>query len=261
MDIEQEIEKNHREAFKIIQFFFSSVDILFIFVFLYLAKFNINPISKLIYVMLIDILQRLTELITYSFKNSFFKEFFLSLFGSCQFFFIISHYNNTLKYLNNNNSQNESENIVYIMQTIVFYLVIFPFEKFNDSNKYYIYKYIIIIICLYFLFKYIINNYKKHLEIVSYKIQQNIFINSILVNMPILSYYSIIIKCVLKLIKLLLSNKLYLSYLDMSIIVFNETFKYAIYLLLTTLLYILVDSDYMTKGIGQYEITVSQNVD
>ena len=261
MDIEQEIENNHREAFKIIQYFFTSVDILFIFIFLCMTKFNLNPISKLVYIILIDILQRLTELNTYSFQNSFIKEFFLSLFGSCQFFLIISHYNNTLNNLNNNFSQSESGNIIYIILTIVFYLIIFPFEKFNDSTKYYVFKYIIIIICLYFVYKYTMNKYKEHLENVSDKIQQNIFINSILVNMPTLSYYAIILKCVLKLIKLLLSNKLYLSYLEMGIISFNETFKYGIYFILTALLYILADSDYTGKGSGQYEITVSQNVD
>ena len=49
------IEENHRSAFRIIQYFFSCSDLLLIALMLYMLKFYIFPIIKLLILMIIDI--------------------------------------------------------------------------------------------------------------------------------------------------------------------------------------------------------------
>jgi len=70
------IEENHRSAFRIIQYFFSSMDLLLIALMLYMVKLYIFPIMQLLILMIIDILIRIIKVYTYSYQNSFSKKFF-----------------------------------------------------------------------------------------------------------------------------------------------------------------------------------------
>ena len=121
------IEENHRSAFTIIQYFFSCADLLLIALMLYMVKFYIFPIMKLLILMIIDILIRIIKLYTYSYQNSFSKEFFLTIFTLSQFLLIISFFNKAL--LNSDNNyiiQNEIGFSEYVFFFYWFFFYSFP---------------------------------------------------------------------------------------------------------------------------------------
>ena len=256
------IEENHRSAFKIIQLFFSCADLLIIALMLFMVKFYIFPIIKLLFLMIIDILIRIIKLYAYSYKNSFSKEFFLTLFTLCQFLLIISFFNKAL--LNSENNyliQIEIKCSEYALFSVGFFFIVFPFEKlyFNESSTFYILKCIILFICLFYFYRYIMNKFKDYLDSVQDRIQQNIVLYSIMTNLPGLAFYSFCAKIFLYLIESGFRNKLFLSYLDMAQITLNEAAKYSIFLILGSLLYIIMlDTDFNRE---KYEVTVNQAID
>ena len=256
------IEENHRSAFKIIQYFFSFADLIIIALMLFMSKFYIFQIMKLLFLMIIDILIRIIKLYTYSYQNSFSKEFFLTIFTLCQFLLIISFFNKVL--INSENNyliQSEISLSEYILFSIGFFLIVFPFEKlyFNESRTFYIFKCLLLFICLFFFYRYIMNKYKDYLDSIQDRTQQNLILLSIMANMPGLAFYSFCGKIFLYLIESGFSNKLFLSYLNMAQITLNEAAKYSIFLVLGSILYIfLLDADFNHE---KYDVTVNQTID
>ena len=256
------IEENHRSAFTIIQYFFSCADLLLIALMLYMVKFYIFPIMKLLILMIIDILIRIIKLYTYSYQNSFSKEFFLTIFTLSQFLLIISFFNKAL--LNSDNNyiiQNEIGFSEYVFFSIGFFFIVFPFEKlyFNESSAFYILKCILLFICLFIFYRYIMNKYKDYLDSIQDRTQQNLLLFSIMSNMPGLAFYSLCAKIFLYLIQSGFRNKLFLSYLDMAQITLNEVAKYSIFLVLGSFLYIIMlDTDFIRE---KYNVTVNQAID
>ena len=103
------------------------------------------------------------------------------------------------------------------------------------------------------------NKYKDYLDSVQDRIQQNIFLNSIMSNMPGLAFYSLCAKIFLYLIESGFRNKLFLSYLDMAQITLNEAAKYSIFLVLGSFLYLIIlDTDFNRE---KYDVTVNQTID
>ena len=256
------IEENHRSAFRIIQYFFSSMDILLIALMLYMVKLYIFPIMQLLILMIIDILIRIIKVYTYSYQNSFSKEFFLTIFTLSQFLLIISFFNKAL--LNSDNNyiiQSEIGLSEYVFFSIGFFFINFPFEKlyFNESSAFYILKCILLFICLFIFYRYIMNKYKDYLDSIQDRIRQNFVLYSIMSNMPGLAFYSLCAKIFLYLIKSGFRNKLFLSYLDMAQITLIEASKYSIFLVLGSLLYIIMlDTDFNRE---KYDVTVNQAID
>ena len=256
------IEENHKSAFRIIQYFFSCTDLLIIALMLYMAKFYIFHIMKLFILMIIDILIRIIKIYTYSYQISFSKEFFLTIFTLFQFLLIISFFNKAL--LNSENNyliQNEIGFSEYVLFSVGFFFIVFPFEKlyFNESRIFYILKCIILFICLFYFYRYIMNKYKDYLDSIQDRTQQNLVLFSIMSNMPGLAFYSLCTKIFLYLIESGFRNKLFLSYLNMAEIALNEAAKYSIFLVLGSLLYIiLLDTDFNHE---KYDVTVNQTID
>ena len=151
------IEQNHKDAFKIIQYFFSFSDIFLVFIYLCISKFNLYYIKKLLSLMGIDIIIRIIKLSTYSITNSFYKEIFLTLFTCCQFILIMSFFNTVLSNLDSNYvMQNEIGYFEYIFFTIIFFFIILSFEKlyFYISNLFYFFIFIIFLLIYYYFFIY-----------------------------------------------------------------------------------------------------------
>jgi len=261
------IEQNHKDAFKIIQYFFSFSDIFLVFIYLCISKFNLYYIKKLLSLMGIDIIIRIIKLSTYSISNSFYKEIFLTLFTCCQFILIMSFFNTVLSNLDSNYlMQNEIGYFEYIFFTIIFFFIIFPFEKlyFYKSKSFYFCKCVIFFLCLYYFYKYISHKYKDYIDNIKEK-GQSIIILSILTNMPGLAFYCFSGKIFLYLLAILFKNKLLLSYLDMAQITLNETAKYSIFLVLSSLLYVwsydFTEFNKDSKDTEKYVVTVNQAVD
>ena len=256
------IEENHRIAFRIIQYFFSFADLLIIGLMLFMTSFNIFLIMKLLILMVVDILIRIIKIYAYSYQNSFSKEFFLTIFTLSQFLLIISFFNKAL--LNSENNyliQREISFSEYVLFSVVFFFIVFPFEKlyFNESSTFYLLKCIILLICLFIFYRYIMNKYKDYLDSIQDKTQQNIVLFSIMSSMPGLAFYSLCAKIFLYLIESGFRNKLFLSYLNMAQITLNEAAKYSIFLVLGSLLYIiLLDIDFNHE---KYSVTVNQTID
>lgn len=263
-EINKTIEENHRDAFTIIQYFFSFSDLLLSILILFISKFNFHYIKKLLYLIGIDIMIRIIKLYTYSVQNSFVIEIFLTIFTCSQFFFIISFINDALSNLDSNYSmQNEIGNSEYIIFTSIFFFLIFPFEKlyFTENKAFHFIKCVILFLCLCFFYKYISNKYKDYLDNLNEKMQ-SIFTISFLMNMPNLSFYCFSGKIILYLMKKIFQNKLLLSYLDMAQISLNETAKYSIFLVLISLLYIWsFEFTEFNRENEKYSVTVNQNID
>lgn len=260
--IVETIEENHRSAFRIIQYFFSSMDLLLIALMLYMVKLYIFPIMQLLILMIIDILIRIIKVYTYSYQNSFSKKFFLTIFTLSQFLLIISFFNKAL--LNSDNNyiiQSEIGLSEYVFFAIAFFFIVFPFEKFyfSESSAFYILKCILLFICLFIFYRYIKNKYKDYLESIQDRTRQNLVLYSILSNMPGLAFYSFCLKIFLYLIKSAFRNKLFLSYLDMAEITLNEAAKYSIYLILGSFLYIIMADIELNRE--KYVVTVNQAID
>lgn len=261
---EQKIEENHKKAFEIIQYFFSGTDIFFILIFLCITGFNFNRISKLLSIMSLDIILRVIELFTYSIQNSFNKELFISIIESIQFILVMLFINNVMSNSSNNDNY---ENIISIFEvvlfTVLFYLIIFPFEKFvfNNTNNFFIGKCVTASLIIFILYKCIGGKYKEFLKNILVKIQDNIFLYSILVNLPSLAFYVFIARYSLNLLLLVIKNKLYVSYLEMILISFNEAGKYSVIVVLAGLLYINQDSYSNSGSRGSYkdDVEVDQN--
>ena len=256
------IEENHRSAFTIIQYFFSFADLLIIGLMLFVVKFYIFPIIKLLFLIVIDILIRIIKLYAYSYQKSFSKEFCLTILTLCQFLLIISILNKAL--INSENNyliQSEIRFSEYVLFSIGFFFIVFPFEKlyFNESSAFYILKCILLFICLFIFYRYIMNKYRDYLDSIQDRIQQNLILYSIMSNMPGLAFYSFCAKIFLYLIESGFRNKLFLSYLDMAQITLNEAAKYSIFLVVGSLLYIIfLDTDFNRE---KYDVTVNQAID
>ena len=127
-EITKSIEKNHRDAFKIIQHFFSFSDLLLTIIILFISKFNMKYIQKLLYLVGLDIIIRIIKLYIYHIQDSYIKELFLSIFTCCQFFLIITFFNTALSNLYSNLMQNETGNSEFIVFTAIFFFN-FPNRK------------------------------------------------------------------------------------------------------------------------------------
>ena len=262
-EITKAIEENHRDAFKIIQYFFSCSDLLLTIIILFISKLNMQYIQKLLYLMGLDIIIRLIKLYTYDIQDSSIKELFLSIFTSYQFFLIMTFFQTALSNLESNLMQNQTGNSGLLAFTAAFFFLIFPIEKIYlyESNKFYFSKCIILFLCLFCFYKYLSNKYKDYMEDIKGKVQ-SIIIFSILTNMPSLAFYCFNGKIFLKLIEIFFQNKLLLSYLDMAQITLNESAKYSIFLFLTSLLYIWsFDFVDINKENEAYAVTVNQAID
>jgi hypothetical protein len=258
----ESIEENHKAAFRIIQYFFSCLDLLIVAFMFFLVKFYIVAIIKLLCLMVLDILIRIIKLYTYSNINSFSKEFFLTIFTLCQFLLIISIFNSALVNSENNYLiQSEIGFSEYVLFSLGFFFIVFPFEKlyFEQSNAFYIFKCILLFIFLFIFYRYIMNKFRDYLDSIQEKTQQNVVIFSIMINMPSLAFYSFCAKIFLYLIESGFRNKLFLSYLDMAQITLNEAAKYSIVLVLGSLLYLVfLDTDFNRE---KYDVTINQNID
>ena len=262
-EITKAIEENHRDAFKIIQYFFSCSDLLLTIIILFISKLNMQYIQKLLYLMGLDIIIRLIKLYTYDIQDSSIKELFLSIFTSYQFFLIMTFFQTALSNLESNLMQNQTGNSGLLAFTAAFFFLIFPIEKIYlyESNKFCFSKCIILFLCLFYFYKYLSNKYKDYMENQKGK-AQSFMVLSILTNMPRLAFYCFNGKIFLKLIVLFFQNKLLLSYLDMAQIALNESAKYSIFLILASLLYIWsFDFVDINKENETYAVTVNQAID
>ena len=262
-EIDQYIEQNHREAFNIVHIFFSFSDLFLIGIILFITKFNIKYIKQLLFLIGIDIVIRIIKIFTYYTKNSYSKEIFLTTLTCCQFFLIISFFNNAMSNLESGSSQNEIGSLENTIFTTLFFFIIFPFEKlyYSESKAFYFFKCLALFLCLYSFYRILKNKYKDYIENLKGKLQ-NVILLSIFANMPKLAFYCFNGKIFLYLIEKFFKNKLLLSYLDMAQIALNETAKYSIFLILSSLLYIWsFDFIEYNKDNESYSVTVNQAID
>ena len=260
---EQIIEENYKTAFNIIHYFFSFLDIILFFLFISLANYNLNSILKLFCLLIIDILTRFLEIINYSVKKTFNKSLLITFFESWQFIIIISYINKG--FINSDNyyvKRNAFKNSEYIFCTIFFSILTFPIEVFYfKDSKFFIFKCLLTFLCLFCFKKYILKKYKEYFENNKYKVERNMFIFSILWTTPDLIFYLYYFKFVLKVLKAVKKNKLFINCMQMGIICINESAKYTIFLFLGGLLYIYESDRPFNIGNGKYTVRVSQRID
>ncbi len=261
--IENSIEENHHKAFIIIYYFFSTLDLILIFVVFYISKFYFNPIKTLFVFFVLDVLKRFSEIFTYSIKDNICKEIFISILETSEFCLIISFINKAFINSDNYINKNVIGYFIYFLLIIIFFAIIFPFEKFF-INYYFslcFLKYLVAFLCMFLLFKFIMKRFKEFVDNIAYKMKLNLFLLSILSNMPGITYFLYTFKYLMYLMTLLLKDKLYISYMKMAAISINESAKYSIIVFLIGLLYVYESNpDFNTKE-EVYKVTVNQNLD
>lgn len=259
--IDQTIDENHRIAYRIIHFFFSCTDFFYIFLFLFIYRCNVTPILHVFSIMSFDVLVRIVELSAYFTKNSFSKEILLSLLASIQFYLVISYIDKSFMNSTFSINQNGIATVEYVLFTFSFGMIIFPFEifMFYGSNLFWIFKFVFIFISIYLFNTFMMNKFKDFLLSLSEKAHQNIILLSIIQKMPGLAFYSFSSICFVKMIRLTMLNKLYISYLEMALISLKETGKYALFILLGAMSLVAEsDQEFNRNNENKFGVSVNQ---
>lgn len=235
--IEEEIMRNHNQADAFISLFFAGLDAVCYIVILILfgcdfKSFN-SPKQKLSLLIVLDAVLRIINMYTDEYSKYFIKELFFTLFSTMQFWIILSCLNQIFTDKNiDSNLENDLEIRNENLLTFLFFILVFSFKGIFISYKLIsTIQYIIIMLCIYLMFKYIGKKIEVYLASIVRKDSSftgENFVN----NMPFfISIYFFIDYC-FELLSLLIEHKLYSSYMIMLCKIFKEVGKYLVFLLL-----------------------------
>ena len=235
--IEEEIMRNHNQADAFISLFFAGLDAVCYIVILILfgcdfKSFN-SPKQKLSLLIVLDAVLRIINMYTDEYSKYLIKELFFTLFSTMQFWIILSCLNQIFRDKNiDTNLENDLEIRNENLQTFLFFILVFSFKGiFINYKLISTIQYIVIMICIYLMFKYIGKKIEIYLASIVKKdssFSGENFVN----NMPFfISIYFFIEYC-FELLSLLVEHKLYASYMIMLCEIFKEVGKYLVFLLL-----------------------------
>jgi hypothetical protein len=226
----EEIIQNHDKVDTYIALSFTIFDIILYFIiFCLFGCFNRELLSakqKISFLIILDICIRTINIFYSSLLYSLTREILLSIFASCQFYFIITILNKIFKE-NNKGSPLDKEEIKYpFLSSIIFFIFAITFQ-YNKTLYFYQYGCSVIAIIIYSI------HVKRKVDIFLYilekrKLQYNL--NSFLHNFIILIALYYIIYYILKISSLFVENMLYYSYLEIIIDIVKELIKYIIFL-------------------------------
>ena len=236
--IEEEIIKKHVQAEVFISVFFILIDLFNYIIYLYIfqCKYkNDFPQKKnLSSFIFFDLILRIFKIFVHTFIYSLDKEIISTTLISIQFYFIIYSFNEIFNDQTNYESSDNNLKIKYpLLLTILFYLFAFDINFFKIVS---FIKYIGAIICI----KYFYNFLEKKINLFfSNIIQKSPKFKEYYINyLPFLISIYFSLFYLMRIINLLIENKLYYSYLEMISKIFVEVGKYLIFLLLFMIYFI-----------------------
>ena len=260
--IEQQIDQKHKDAFIIVQYFFSGFNILSILFLLFLSKFNFKKYIKLLCLMILDIILRFLKLTKYYVDKSLKSQILFSFISSIEFFLIISIINKVFKNANVY-KKDRSKICQRILLTIIYCFIIFPYNKFIlKYGKYlFISNIIINLIFINILNYYLKVKLKVFFKKIKEKEERNRFIFIIIDLLPNLISISFSLYYFGKFLYFYIENKLYISYLGAILITIKEIGKYSIYLFLGCLLYLFEKDNSEFKKVKNEKYNLYNNKD
>ena len=237
-DIEEEIIRKHDQADAFISLFFAAIDTIFyvtiLFLFGWEFKNTFSPKQQLSLLIMLDAIIRIINLYATSFKYSFSAELFTTCLATFQFYLIVNLLN---LIITDKRNPNYSENSG--IRNINIYVCIFFFSSFvfNFSKIISLLQYICTIGAI-ILFAYYIDKqtilFLSGIEKKNPAVQgKNFFQN---VSLFISVYY--FLNYILKIMRLLVENPLYCSYIEMAYDVFKEAGKYLVFIFLISIYYL-----------------------
>lgn len=238
----EEISQKHNEANAFISLFFAGSDaiiyIIILFLFGWEYKNSDSPKQKLSFLIILDAFLRIITVFTDVYSKSFIKELFFSSFAAIQFYTIIIFINQMF------NEKNHEYNLEINLEmgnakllTCIFFPLIFSFKAIMSSYKLLsIIQYTFIIVAAYIISNYVEKRMKNFFFIIMEKNAQ--FGNLIYIsNFPYFISMYIMINYFIEILALLVSNNLLAVYIDMICLIFKESVKYLVIILLIMINY------------------------
>lgn len=227
----EEIIQKHDIAESYISIFFAGVDFM---IYLYII-FNFgcdfsakcSHRHKLSILIILDLLFRISILYSSSFVYSFVNEVIKTLFASIEFYIMLSLINLIFTDKNNESYLESSEIQFPFLSTIVFFILAISL---NISKKLSLVQYILAIaaIVIYgFYFSGKFDLFLQNIEKKNSEFSGKICLHNLLLFIPLY----LIINYILKIISLLVENKLYCSYMEMACDIFKEVGRYLAFFL------------------------------
>lgn len=240
--IKEEISQKHNEANAFISLFFAGSDAIIYIVLLFLFgwefKNSNSPKQKLSFIIILDAFLRIITVFTDLYSKSFFKELFFTSFASIQFYTIIIFINQIFTEKNHEyNLEINSEMGNARLLTGIFFPLIFSFKAVMSSFKFLsILQYTFIIIAAYGISNYVEKRMQNFFSII---IEKNGQFNKLtyITNFPYFISIYIMINYFIEIISLLISDSLYAVYIDMVCMIFKESVKYLVIILLIIMYY------------------------
>lgn len=238
----EEISQKHNEANAFISLFFAGSDaiiyIIILFLFGWEYKNSDSPKQKLSFLIILDAFLRIITVFTDVYSKSFIKELFFSSFAAIQFYTIIIFINQMFNEKNHEyNLEINSEMGNAKLLTCIFFPLIFSFKAIMSSYKLLsIIQYTFIIVTAYIISNYVEKRMKNFFFIIMEKNAQ--FGNLIYIsNFPYFISLYIMINYFIEILALLVSNNLLAVYIDMICLIFKESVKYLVIILLIMINY------------------------
>lgn len=238
----EEISQKHNEANAFISLFFAGSDaiiyIIILFLFGWEYKNSDSPKQKLSFLIILDAFLRIITVFTDVYSKSFIKELFFSSFAAIQFYTIIIFINQMFNEKNHEyNLEINSEMGNAKLLTCIFFPLIFSFKAIMSSFKLLsIIQYTFIIVAAYIISNYVEKRMKNFFFIIMEKNAQ--FGNLIYIsNFPYFISMYIMINYFIEILALLVSNNLLAVYIDMICLIFKESVKYLVIILLIMINY------------------------
>lgn len=238
----EEISQKHNEANAFISLFFAGSDaiiyIIILFLFGWEYKNSDSPKQKLSFLIILDAFLRIITVFTDVYSKSFIKELFFSSFAAIQFYTIIIFINQMFNEKNHEyNLEINSEMGNAKLLTCIFFPLIFSFKAIMSSYKLLsIIQYTFIIVTAYIISNYVEKRMTNFFFIIMEKNAQ--FGNLIYIsNFPYFISLYIMINYFIEILALLVSNNLLAVYIDMICLIFKESVKYLVIILLIMINY------------------------
>ena len=237
-DIEEEIIRKHDQADAFISLFFAGIDTIFYVTILILFgwefKKDFSPKQQISLLIMFDAVLRIINLYATSFKYSFLREIFTTCLATFQFYLIVNLLN---LILTDKNNPNYSENSG--IRNLNIYISIFFFSTFvfNFSEVLCFIQYLCTIGAIILFEHYIEKETTLFLSGIEKKNPDFIYSN-FLQTLPLFVSVYYILDYILKIIRLLVGNPLYCSYIEMAYDVFKEVGKYLVFIFLICIYYL-----------------------
>ena len=237
-DIEQEIIRRHDQADAFISLFFAAIDTIVYVTILTLFgwefKNTFSPKQQLSLLIMFDAVLRIINLYATSFKYSFSREIFTTSLATFQFYLIVNLLNIIMTDKRNPNYAESSGIRNANICISIFFIGSFVF---NFSKAISLIQYICTIGAI-ILFAYYID--KQTLIFLSGIAKKNPDFRgrNLLQNAPLFVSVYYFVHYILKIMRLLIENPLYCSYIEMAYDVFKEVGKYLVFIFLICIYYL-----------------------